>query len=161
MKKNEIPEGFTLPLAFMDLVPVLFFSITMISLVRRFHPAGFVIGAVLIVISGILKVLWKIILAAGKINIPILSRQLRFLMPAGFVLLTAALVVCREDWSPQAVAAHILSFPAILFFIFGEAGIVGMIYYSAHLDRNDARANWTEEITNAFAQFFFMLAALS
>lgn len=154
---TDVPEGFTLSMAFMDMMPVLFFSGSAILLIRRFPDALFRIGAVLVILAGALKVLWKFIIALAHKNIEPLSLQLRFLMPAGFLLIVISLIADRTAWSFGSVWGHITAFPACIFFIFGIAGLVCMSVFAVKLDRTDAKANWIEQGTNALAQLFIFI----
>lgn len=155
-----VPEGFTLSMAFMDMLPVLFFSGSAVLLIRRFPDTLFRIGAVLVILAGALKVLWKFIIALAHRNIGPLSRQLRFLMPAGFLLVIISLILNRAAWSPGRVWARVTGFPACVFFLFGIAGLVLMSVFAVKLDRTDAKSNWIEQGTNTLAQLFIFLGIL-
>lgn len=159
MKKNvqKIPEGFTLTMAVTDMLPVLFFSISIAVLSGRIESGIFLTGAVLVILAGALKVLWKFVLALVKKDVRFLNRQLRYLMPAGFLLMAAGLVADRDSWSARAAAEHIVSFPAVIFFLLAAVGIIFMIWFAGHLNGRDARSNWIEQGTNALTQFFLML----
>lgn len=158
--RKNIPEGFTLSMAFMDMLPVLFFCVSIAVISGRLRSGIFLAGSVLVILAGALKVLWKFILAVVKKDIPFLNRQMRYLMPAGFVIMVIGLVADRKSWSLRAAAGHIISFPAVIFFVLGAAGIGCMAWFAGHFDGGDARLNWIEQGTNALAQFFIMLGIL-
>lgn len=160
MSTENKPSGFTLPMALMDMLPVLFFSVSVGVLSLRFDSVLFLIGAVLVILAGAMKVFWKLLLAIVKKDVRIFNRQMRFLMPTGFILTITGLIVDHEAWSLQAIAAHIFSFPSIIFFILALAGIVCMIYFARHFDQMDAKSNWIEQGTNALTQFLFMMGIL-
>ena len=61
MTKDTIPENFTLSLALVDALPVLFFGGSMILIGLLFGSPLFLIGAALCFWAGAAKVLWKII----------------------------------------------------------------------------------------------------
>lgn len=158
--KNTVPEGFSLGLALMDLVPVVLFGLSAIRIGQLLRSGLFLAGAAICLISGVLKVLWKLIAAVSRKNIWILFLQMRFLMPAGFAFLLAALV---RDWASlnrAAILAKLLSFPACLFFAAGLAGMVLMTFLAFRLDSGDPRANWAEQTVNSLAQLCFFLGLL-
>lgn len=159
-RSNKIPEGFTVSMALMDCLPVLFFSIGIALVSMRFESSLFRAGAFLVILAGSLKVLWKFILAIGKRDIPFFNRQMRYLMPIGFLILILSLVVDRSKWSAASVWKCVTGMPALLFWILGIAGIGCMIWFAGHLNGRDAKANWKEQGVNSLAQLCFMLAIL-
>ncbi|MCD8161244.1 MAG: hypothetical protein LUE61_08765 [Clostridiales bacterium] len=86
-------------MAVVDALPVLCFSASMILIGQVYQSAVFMVGAVLCVLAGVGKVLWKLILAIAHKDVPILFRQFRFLMPAGFVLMVVSLFINRPSLS--------------------------------------------------------------
>ena len=52
-------EGFTVSLALVDAIPVLFFGASMILVAERFGSPLFIAGASLSTAAGCFKVLWK------------------------------------------------------------------------------------------------------
>ncbi|MDD6258741.1 MAG: hypothetical protein PUA69_05770 [Erysipelotrichaceae bacterium] len=158
--KKDIPEGFTLSMAFMDCLPVLFFSISAGILSSRFDSVLFLTGAVIVIIAGALKVCWKFILALLKKDISFFNKQMRYLMPLGFLLMISGLIINQDKWSLSIVIKHILSFPSWLFFLTGIAGMICMSYYAKHLDGRNAKNNWKEQGVNALAQLCFMIGIL-
>lgn len=158
MKDNL--KGFTLSMALMDTLPVIFFSISVAVLSQRFASGLFRFGAILVIAAGSMKVLWKFILTLAKKDVRVFNRQMRLLMPAGFALMLIGLIMNRSSWSLRAAAMHVVGFPALLFFILAAVGIALMTYFARHLDGMDARSNWIEQGTNALAQFFFMMGIL-
>lgn len=159
-KAGSVPEGFTVGMAAMDALPVLFFSGSAAVLSSRFPSGLFRTGVCIVILAGALKVLWKFIIAIAHRSISILNRQMRFLMPAGFLLAVTALFVDRKAWSLSAVLAHMMSFPSILFFIASAAGMVCMAIFSRIFSGMDVRANWIEQWTNTIAQSCIFLGIL-
>lgn len=157
---NKLPENFTLSLALVDALPVLLFGGSCILLSRHFDSALFLAGAVLCLLAGSGKVLWKILIATVKRNYILLSRQLRVLMPTGFGLMVAALVVNRSQLSGGAILSGFLSVPSVFFFCAGILGMMAMSVFAVKLDGNDVRSNWIEQITNAAAQGCFFIGIL-
>lgn len=152
MTKNTIPENFTLSLAFVDALPVLFFGGSTILIGLLFGSPLFLTGAVLCFWAGAAKVLWKIIVVKKKKNIWWLFLQMRIVMPLGFALMIFAVIMNRSAVNLPAVFAAIVSLPSVIFFAIGVTGMVLMGVFAAKLDSADVRSNWIEQITNALAQ---------
>jgi hypothetical protein len=155
---DSVPEGFTLSMALMDCVPVAFFCVGAGVLAARFDSTLFRVGVVLVVLAGVLKVGWKLVLALARRDVRFLNRQMRYLMPVGFGLAVVALVVDRAKWSPVAVLAHVTAMPSLLFLVVGLAGMFLMAWFASHFDGRDAKANWKEQAVNAISQLCIMLA---
>jgi hypothetical protein len=165
MKNNAadsqtVLKGFTVKLAAMDALPVLFFSGSATILSIRFPSVLFRIGALQVILAGALKVSWKFIIALARRNIIFLNRQMRCIMPAGFLLIVLALIIDKMKWSPDVLASKVVSFPSIIFFIAGTAGMVCMSAYARIFSGTDARANWIEQWTNTVAQACIFLGVL-
>lgn len=69
MTKDKVPENFTIGLALVDAIPVLFFGAATILIGLIFKSWLFITGAVLCFTGGAGKVLWKILVATIKKNI--------------------------------------------------------------------------------------------
>ena len=152
MTKDTIPENFTLSLALVDALPVLFFGGSMILVGLLFESPLFLIGAALCFWAGAAKVLWKIIVVTKKKNIWWMFLQMRIIMPIGFALMILAVILNRSAINLPAVLAAVVSFPSVLFFAAGLIGMALMGVFAARLDSADARSNWIEQLTNAIAQ---------
>ena len=163
MTKDTIPENFTLSLAAVDALPVLFFAGSMILIGLIFSSPLFLLGAGLCFWAGAAKVLWKIIVAARKKNIWWLFLQMRIVMPIGFVLMLLAVILNLKAIDISTVLAAIVSLPSVFFFAAGLIGMILMGMFASKLDSSDLRSNWIEQITNALAQaaFFFGILLLS
>ena len=164
---NEIDQktdagtpGFTLALALVDALPVLFFGISCIVLGMLFQSVLFVIGAVLMFFGGLGKVLWKLFLAVSKKDIAFLDRQFRYSMCAGFVLIVISLIAGWRRISFSAIGAAVLSMPSLLFFVIAVAGLVAMGVLASKLDSSVAKNNWIEQCVNSVAQLSLLLALL-
>lgn len=157
---SDVPEGFTLGLAIVDAIPVLEFCASTIVVALRFQSVLFVVGAVCSALAGCGKVLWKIILACAKRNVSWLNKQFRYLMGAGFVLMLVAVLVNLGSLQLGAIMRRVFAFPAVVFFALGVAGMVAMGVMGAKLDKNVARNNWIEQITNAVAQGMFLVGII-
>ena len=69
MTKDTVPEGFSVVMALVDLIPVVFFGLSTVRVGRLFQSALFVTGALICLLSGVVKVLWKLIAAVSRRNI--------------------------------------------------------------------------------------------
>ncbi len=163
MTKDTVPEGFSMKLALVDAIPVIFFGIDFLLIGRLFGSVLFIIGALLCLVAGAAKVLWKIIVVLKKKNIWALFIQMRILMPIGFGMMVLALIVNASRLSFPAILGGICSFPAVIFFALGVIGMAMMIVFAKKLDSSDLRSNWIEQLTNGAAQicFFIGLVILS
>ena len=68
MTKDTVPEGFSVVMALVDLIPVVFFGLSAVRVGRLFQGALFVTGALICLLSGVVKVLWKLIAAVSRRN---------------------------------------------------------------------------------------------
>lgn len=135
-----------------------FFCVGAGVLATRFDSMLFRVGVALVVLAGVLKVSWKLVLALARRDVRFLNRQMCYLMPTGFALALVSLVVDRAKWSPAAVLAHVTAMPSLLFLIAGLAGMFLMGWFARHLDGRDAKANWREQAVNGISQLCIMLA---
>lgn len=160
-KKNY--EKFPLSLALFDALPVLFFCISMILIGVKYKNTVFMIGAVLCTLAGVGKVVWKIIIAGTRKDIVILNRQMRVVMPFGFLCILIGVVMgaAAGKIDTGALMAGILSFPSALFFIITIIGMICMMVFAVKLDSTKLSSNWIEQITNAIAQGCLLLGILS
>lgn len=159
-KKNY--EDFPLSLALFDALPVIFFSVAMILVAMRFRNVFFIKGAVLCAVSESGKVVWKIMITGTKKDISILNKQLRVLMPVGFLLMLIGFImgISLGTLSLKVLWHSICTFPSLLFFLITLAGMICMSVFAVKLDGTKLRSNWIEQITNAFAQGCFLLGVL-
>lgn len=154
-------EGFTVLLALVDAIPVLSFGISMVIIASRFGSPLFMVGALLSVLGGCCKVAWKLVLGITKKDLRWLNKPFVPMMAGGFLLLLVSLILGfgRIHWA--AVAAAVVSFPSLLFFIawIGLMGFMG--WFRKHkFSHDDARSNWTAQIINAIGQTCLLLGIL-
>ena len=150
--KDTVPEDFTLSLALVDALPVLFFGGSMILTALLFKSRLFLAGALLCFWAGAAKVLWKIIVVKKKKNIWWLFLQMRIVMPIGFALMLLSVILNRKAIRFAAVLTAVTSFPSVIFFALGILGMVLMGVFASRLDSSDLRSNWIEQLTNTAAQ---------
>lgn len=79
------------------------------------------------------------------------------LMPAGFLLLLAALMADRQRLHWAAICAGLTAFPSCLFFALGLLGMVLMVVFTLYLSSADPKTNWLEQGGNGAAQLCFFL----
>ena len=154
-------EGFTIGLALVDAIPVLSFGISMVIIASRFPSPLFMIGAILSVLGGCCKVVWKLVLGIWKKDLRWINKPFVPMMAGGFLLLIISLIVGFSKIHWAGVGAAILSFPSILFFAawIGLMGFMG--WYRKHKFSNeDAKSNWTAQIVNALGQTCLLLGIL-
>lgn len=137
MTRETIPEGFSAPMAFVDLLPVVFFGLSAVKTGNLFRSGLFVAGAVVCLLSGVVKVGWKLIAAVSQRNIWPMFVQMRVLMPVGFLTMFAALIVDRAGLNGEAMLAKLSGFPACLFFLAGALGMILMLVFAFRMDSSD------------------------
>lgn len=165
MKKNKmtrdtIPENFTLELAMVDAIPVLFFGGSMVLAGILFRSILFLIGACLCLFAGAAKVLWKVIVVLRHKNIWWLFLQMRILMPVGMLMMLAGGIFASTQTDLHSLLDRALRMPAVLFFIAGILGMCLMTFFAFRLDSSDVKSNWIEQITNGVAQIAFFIGLL-
>lgn len=158
--RDTVPEGFSVPLALVDLIPVVFFGLSALRVGGLLSSPLFMAGAALCLASGTGKVLWKLIAAMAQRNIWPLFVLMRILMPVGFLILLLGLFVDRAKLNAGAILAGLTGFPACIFFLLGVLGMVLMTVFAFRLDSSDPKANWLEQAVNGLAQACFFLGLL-
>lgn len=156
--KDMVPEGFSVAMALVDAIPVLFFAINIIVLgmVANFQPL-IMIGGLLCFVGGAIKVLWKVIVATKKKNVWWMFIQMRYTMLIGFVLI---IIGCIVGHSALAAAFSGIGIASIIFLVLWVLGMVLMGVFAKVLDNGNPKANWIEQGTNGAAQIFLCIALL-
>ncbi len=122
-------ETYPLSLALEDLLPVIFFGIGLILLARMIgemhSPARgrATLGAILITLGGLTKVVWKIVIAATGTDINGLDDLLFVFLAPGFILLAWATGEAQRAGKGQSIQRTWI-FPAVLLGL----GILGAGY---------------------------------
>ena len=158
MDKNKIPEDFTIGLALVDAIPVLFFGMICILLGQKCASLLFTIGAILCLVGGAGKVLWKIIVALKKKNVWFLFVQMRIVMPIGFICMILGFVL--SSCTLTSLWQGFTHFPSIIFYLLGILGMGLMGYFATHLDNSDLKSNWIEQITNGISQICIFIGLI-
>lgn len=156
--RDTVPEGFSLALALEDMLPVLLFGASTVLLGMRFHSFLFILGALVCFWAGAAKVIWKLILVLKKKNVWWLFMQMRIAMPAGFLLMLAALFI--DGASLSRILSGLVSFPSVMFFGLGFIGMGLMGAFAKKLDSSDPRANKIEQGINTTAQLSILIGIL-
>lgn len=155
---DDIPEGFTLSLALVDALPVALFTLSAITLGSKLDSPAFVSGAVVTFAAGACKVLWKLILATNHRDVQALSRQMRYMMPVGFLLMIVGLML-RASALPELVGG-LLRLPSLPFLLLWLVCMVLMGYFAGHREQRNARNNWVEQGVNTLGQASLLVALL-
>ena len=155
MEKNQ----FTLSLALIDALPVLFFGAAAAMLGVKLQSALFIVGAALCLLAGAGKVVWKLLLALRGKDVALLGAQLRWVMPLGFLLMLFG-GFFAERGSVRALLHTAVRLPSAAFFALTIVGMIAMVVCAKKFDRFDVRANWIEQGINAAAQACAMIGVL-
>lgn len=153
-------QGFTLGLALVDCVPVALFAIAGIVLGLAADSPLFVAGMALATIAGAGKVAWKLLIVLAHRDVPLLARQFRITMPAGFALLVCGLAFDMRAMTFGQLVMALTSMPAVVFLVAGIALLVVMGVLGARGSRDSARDNWHEELVNSAAQACILACVL-
>lgn len=159
-QKTEGREGFTLALALVDALPVLFFGTSCILIGLLFRSGLFIVGAALTFLGGLGKVLWKVFLGTVKRDVAFLNKQFRYTMGLGFLLILLSLVLGFRRISLSAILAAVTGIPQLIFFICGICGMITMGILASKLDSSKAKSNWIEQCVNTFAQGCILIGIL-
>lgn len=159
-KEEYTIEGISISMALVDTLPVIFFSGSSVLISMIFGSWIFAAGAICSALAGLGKVLWKFILAWKHKNIFILNKQMRYLMPAGFVLMLVSLIIEHDRIVISDIITAVISFPSCIFFVIGILGIIGMCILAKKMDHSSVKSNWIEQITNGIAQGSFFIELL-
>lgn len=155
MEKNQ----FTLSLALVDALPVLFFGVAAAMLGVKARSAVFLIGAALCLLAGAGKVVWKLLIALRGRDVAFLGAQLRYVMPAGFLLMMLGAFLA-ERGTLRTLLHAAARLPSAAFFALTIVGMIAMVVCAKRFDRFDVRANWIEQGINAAAQACALIGVL-
>ncbi len=153
-------EGFTLSLALVDAIPVLFFGASMILVAAKFDSPLFIVGAVISTLAGCCKVLWKLILGIWKKDVRWLNKPFVPMQATGFMLMLVSFVIGFGTINWSGLLASVTGFPTIIFFTLWIVMMGTMGWYRKNKFDNSARANWTAQIINCVGQGALLLGIL-
>ena len=153
-------EGFTLSLALVDAIPVLFFGASMILVAAKFDSPLFIVGAVISTLAGCCKVLWKLILGIWKKDVRWLNKPFVPMQATGFMLMLVSFVIGFGTINWSGLLASVTGYPTIIFFTLWIVMMGTMGWYRKNKFDNSARANWTAQIINCVGQGALLLGIL-
>lgn len=156
LTKDQVPDHFTCGLAAVDAVPVVLFGINCILIGQILHSPLFTIGAVLCLLGGAIKVLWKFIVAAERKNIWWMFVQMRISMPIGFLIMLVSVILMAVGGGLGILGSLRVGIPSIVCFALGILGMILMGVFAVKLDNSDLKSNWIEQITNGISQAFIL-----
>lgn len=113
--KDTKYEGFTLGLALVDALPVLLFGGSCILVGIAFRSPLFIAGACICFLGGLLKVMWKIMLAVTGKDIQWLNKPFRYLLIGGFVLIILSVILGWKKYLLPRSAPSLQVFPSAYF----------------------------------------------
>ena len=161
MDNSTGKKGFTLGLALMDAIPVVAFGIDMALLAKPLQSSLFLVGAVLSLLAGTCMVVYKLLLATVKKEVPGLKKMMPIGMSFGWILMIAGVIVNRSKVSLPGIWKAVSSAPASIFYLLGIAFFTAFIvYFKTGFNADSARDNWIEEILNAGTQVCILLGVI-
>ena len=134
-EERYIMYHFTVPMALMDFVPVIFFGITAVLLIQdlsnKMHKAVFTLfaaGCFDVFLAGFCKALWKLLYAANVCNFVALEEMFMPVNSIGLLLVGVSLIlmVCMKKKSAVFSAAPVAltsSMPFIMMMVVGLGGM--------------------------------------
>ena len=154
-------EGFTLALALVDAIPVLFFGASMILVASRFSSISFIIGAVLSTLAGCFKVTWKLLLGLKNKDVKWLNKCFIPMQSAGWLIMLVSFVIGFKKINWNNVLSSVTSVPSIILFIIWIAMTGVMVWYRKNRFRNDdAKSHWTAQWINCICQAALFMGIL-
>lgn len=160
MKKNIVPENFPVSLAVLDIIPVVLFSFSSFFVAFKIQSTLFSFGAFLCFMAGILKILWKFVVALAEKNVWSLYTQFRFFIPLGFTFMIASIFLFKNQIDWNIISNLIFSLPQIILFSLGFVGVIFLMIFTLILDDKEVKSNWILEITNLISQIFIFLGII-
>ena len=127
--------NFTIPMALMDFVPVIFFGVTAVLLLRDLYNKMFkgayallAAGAVNVFMAGFCKALWKLLYAANICDFVVLEKMFMPVNSLGLLLVGLSLIgmLCWKKKSALLFAAPPVfasSMPFIMMMVLGLGGL--------------------------------------
>ena len=151
--------SYTIGLALFDMIPVLLFLMSGLIMCSLYDSRLLMAGVAMSFAGGTCKVIWKVIIAVHRRNIMILTRSFRPLLFGGMAIMLLSVMPGVGHASLTGMIHGLTSFPAVVFFLAGLAGLCLMGWLGAHMDKS-ARSNWIEEGVNTAAQTAILIGLL-
>ena len=106
-------------------------------------------------------VIYKLLLATIKKEVPWLKKMMPVGMSLGWVLMIVGLIINRSKINLPAIWKAVSTVPASIFFLFGIAFFVAfIIYFKTKFNADSAKDNWIEEILNAGTQVCILIGVI-
>lgn len=154
-------DKFTLPLALVDLVPVIAFGAAIIIVALNFGSPLFLLGAILSLLAGMCKVLWKLILSTKDKDITWLNRGFIPMQCLGWAIMLLSIVLNIRMLDFPEIFAVIIGMPQLVFYIIWLLFLSAMVLYKRkYFKQYSARSNWIAEIINSLGQSCFLIAVI-
>lgn len=121
---------YSMGLALFDFVPVLLSSAGLIYVARAIgliHPTvkrQALLAAILIIIGGFCKVIWKFLIAATGEHYPLLNNSFFIFLAPGFTLLTYYLWSARQTFRGRTTSSYAIVWPLLTIALFA----IGALY---------------------------------
>ena len=137
------------------------FGVDMALLAKPLQSKLFLLGAAISLIAGSCMVVYKLLLALAKKDVPGLKKVMPIGMSLGWLIMIAAAVINRSKISLSSMWKAVSSMPACIFFILGIVFFAAfIIYFKTKFDADSARDNWIEEILNAGTQVCILIGVI-
>lgn len=154
-------EEFTLALALVDFIPVLAFGIAIIMISAGFNSKLFLIGAIISLLAGVFKVLWKLILGTKKKDIKWLNKCFLPMQSGGWLIMLLGIICNLGKINFANLLAAVTGMPQLIFFLLWFCLMGAMVWYKKNrFERYSAKKNWTAEIINSCAQICLLVAVI-
>ena len=161
MDNKSDRRGFTLGLALMDAIPVVAFGIDMALLAKPLQSTLFLAGAVISLLAGTCMVVYKLLLATVKKEVPQLKKMMPAGMSLGWILMITGVIINRSKVSLPSIWKAVSTAPTSIFFVLGIAFFAAFIvFFRTGFNADSARDNWIEEILNAGAQVCILIGVI-
>lgn len=151
-------KGFTISMALVDFIPIIFFCISGFIIFNRISSYLFIGGILLCTCAGLCKAGWKLIVSTLKKDYIILPKIFHVLMPIGFGVMATSIFFRLEAWG--MLLKNLLMMPSLLLIVLGCIGMGFMVVFAIKLNGNSAKNNWIEQLTNTVSQMFFAIALI-
>lgn len=155
--KDVIPSGFTLSLVIIDAIPVVAFGGSTFLMSQIAQNWFLYLGAALAFLSGLCKVLWKLIVVVKEKNVWPLYIQMRYCMPVAIALIVIGLIVARKVLIPIISVASPFS---IVLFAIGIIGMCIMVFLARNINSAYAGHNWIAQTVNGISQICFYISIM-
>lgn len=158
--KDDSREGFDLPLAALDSVPVIFFGASAAQAADFIDDPLFTAGTQLSALAGACKVTWKFAIALGYGDIKPLNAAFVPLQCAGMGMAAYSAYKNRAKIKEGELLKKASAFPAVIYFSAGAALMTCMGVLASHFD-DSAGSNYKAEAVNSCAQAMIWLGIRS